>query len=442
MTGVSDQPRYPQQDDERVMSPVLPSNGNSGSTAGESDPAVVSAESAGVEPAAPARAGRARRWLGWVALALVAVLGAALVLPWARSWLAPSQPAGLLFASGRIEGRITTLTPKSSARVVALHADEGQPVKPGQLLATLDDEAQRERVRSAAEQLNALTERLRAANTQLDLTERQVALQIERAEAGLREANARVERARANYLQSQRDEERYTSLAAQGLIAPQEAEHARLKAHVEGHMVEEAEEAVVNSERQLALARLGARQVEVQRAERDAVERQRMQAQAQLAEQKSHVADFSIRSPAAGRILTRTVELGERVEAGTPLFSLVDLDKLYVKIYVPEPSIGKVALGQEARVYLDAYPDRAFAARVSKVAQEAEFTPKNVETREERVKLVFAVEVALAENPGGVLKPGMPADAVIRWQPDAPWVSPGAAARSGGWRGNRGDTGK
>ena len=123
---------------------------------------------------------------------------------------------------------------------------------------------------------------------------------------------------------------------------------------------------------------------------------------------------------------------------GTPLFSLVDLDRLYVKIYVPEPSIGKVALGQEAQVYVDAYPDRAFAARVSKVSQEAEFTPKNVETREERVKLVFAVEVALAENPGGVLKPGMPADTVIRWQPDAPWAAPGVTSRGSLVPGDRG----
>ena len=128
-----------------------------------------------------------------------------------------------------------------------------------------------------------------------------------------------------------------------------------------------------------------------------------------------------MKSPIDGRVLTRTVERGERVEPGTPLFTLVDLDRLYVKIYVPEPSIGKVALGQEARVSVDAYPGRAFPARVSRVSQEAEFTPKNVETREERVKLVFAVEVSLLENPQGVLKPGMPADAVIRWQPDAPW---------------------
>jgi HlyD family secretion protein len=352
-----------------------------------------------------------------VALLVVGVFAG----PRLRSWLAAPTPTGLLFASGRIEGRITTLTPKTSAWVVALYADEGQAVEAGQIVATLDDQAQRERVRSAEEQLNALTERLRGADTQLALTNRQVMLQIEQATAARREADARVQRSRAQALQAQREGERAARLAAGQLIALQEAERARLAAEVADHAVREAEAALETSDKQLGLARLGAQQLETMRAERDALARQQRQAEAQVAEQRSNVADFAIRSPITGRVLTRTVERGERVSEGTPLFTLVDLDRLYVKVYVPEPSIGKVALGQEARVYVDAYPGRPFAARVSRVSQEAEFTPKNVETREERVKLVFAVEVALAENPEGVLKPGMPADAVIRWQPDAPW---------------------
>ena len=393
-------------------------------------------------PAIPPGPGRRPRARLGIALALVAALLAAIVMvPRILSLFASPAPTGLLFASGRIEGRITTLTPKSSAWVAALHADEGQAVKAGQLLATLNDRAQRERVRSAEEQLHALTERLRAANTQLTMTERQVSLRIEQASAALREDEARLRRARANYEQAARDAQRSAVLVAKELIAAQEAEHAHLKADVEEHGVREAEEALVGAQKDLALANLGPQQTEVMRAERDALERQRRQAEAQLEEQRSLVADFSVKSPIAGRILTRTVELGERVDAGSPLFTLVDPDRLYVKIYVPEPSIGRVALGQEARIYVDAYQDRVFSATVTKVAQEAEFTPKNVETREERVKLVFAVEVSLAENPGGLLKPGMPADAVVRWQPEAPWVTPGEASRVGIWRGTRADRG-
>ena len=378
---------------------------------------------AGPAPLRPPTGGRPgmRRWLAAGAIALGLGLLATLVAPRVVSWLRPAPPTGLLSASGRIEGRITTLTPKSGAWVVALHVDEGQPVREGQLLATLDDRAQRERVRAAEEQVNALARKLVAANSQLGMIERQATLQTEQAAATLRESEARLRRARAGLAQAERDAQRAAMLVAKELIAPQEGEHARLRADVEANAVTEAEEALVSSEKGLALARVGLQQVEILRAERDALARQRAQADAQLAEQRSHVTDFRVQSPIDGRVLTRTVERGERVEAGTPLFTLVDLDRLYVKIYVPEPSIGKVALGQEARVYVDAYPGRAFPAGVSRVSQEAEFTPKNVETREERVKLVFAVEVALRENPDGVLKPGMPADAVIRWQPDAPW---------------------
>ena len=370
-----------------------------------------------------------RRWRRPASLRAVLIAAVALLVlgvfvgPKVRSWLAAPPPAGLLFASGRIEGRITTLTPKTSAWVVALHVDEGQAVQAGQVLATLDDQVQRERLRSAEEQLYALSERLHAADTQLAMTDRQVTLQIEQATSARREADIRVQRARAQALQAQREGERAARLVGRELIAVQEAERARLAAEVADHAVREAEAALETSDRRLGLARLGTQQLETMRAERDALARQRRQAQAQVAEQRSNVADFAIRSPIAARVLTRTVERGERVGDGTPLFTLVDLDRLYVKVYVPEPSIGKVALGQEARVYVDAYPGRPFAARVSRVSQEAEFTPKNVETREERVKLVFAVEVALAENPEGVLKPGMPADAIVRWQPDAPWPS-------------------
>jgi HlyD family secretion protein len=362
-----------------------------------------------------------RRGLIGGALALGVVLAATLLAPRIASWLGPSEPSGLLEASGRIEGRITTLTPKTAAWVVALHVDEGQPVRQGQLLATLDDQAQRARVLAAEEQVGALGRRLLAANSQLGMVERQTTLQIEQAAAAEREAEARLRRTRADLAQAERDAQRAAMLVAKELIAPQEGEHARLKVEVAANAVREAEEGLVTSEKRLALARVGLQQIDILRAERDALARQRAQADALLAEQQSHVVDFSVKSPIDGRVLTRTVERGERVEAGTPLFTLVDLDRLYVKIYVPEPSIGKVALGQEARVYVDAYPGRAFPARVSRVAQEAEFTPKNVETREERVKLVFAVEVQLRENPEGVLKPGMPADALIRWRPDAPW---------------------
>lgn len=335
-----------------------------------------------------------------------------------------AEAPGFLTASGRIEGRITTVTPKSFGRVVELRVDEGQSVAAGDILVLLDDETQRQRVQAAADNLRASQQRLRAADTQLALLRSQVALQIKQATAAVREAQAKLERARANAAQAAKDAQRSAQLAEERVVPLQKAEHARLQAIVEEKAQREVEEGKRRADMQLALAQLGEQQIQAQSAERDALAQQVRQAEAVLAEQHSYVHYFTVRSPLQGTVLTRTVELGEWVTVGAPLFTLVDLAQLYMKVYIPEPQVGLVALGQEARVYVDAYPEQAFPARVTRVAQQAEFTPKNVETKEERVKLVFAVEVSLQENPGGVLKPGMPGDAVIRWKPEAPWRRP------------------
>lgn len=342
---------------------------------------------------------------------LLAILAAVAALAVGWWWLRQPPPAeAMIQASGRIEGRLTVITPKTQGRVSEIKVDEGRQVTADQLLLVLDDLALRAREEAAREAVAAVARRLQAADAQLAMTAHQVRLQVEQAQAALAEARARLSRSRANANQARRDAERAKELVARHFLSPQAAESAELKAVAEQNGLAEAEAALTRAEKQLALARLGDSQLAVMRAEREGLARQVKQAEAQSAEQRSLVADLAIRSPLDGTVLTRTVELGERVNPGSPLFTLTDLNKLYLKIYVPEPQIGKIALNQRAEVRVDAYPGRVFAARVSKVAGQAEFTPKNVETKEERVKLVFAVELSLLDNPGGVLKPGMPAD--------------------------------
>jgi len=333
-------------------------------------------------------------------------------------------PSGLLITSGRIEGRITMITPKTAGRVAKISTDEGQKVTKEALLATLVDEALHERVRSAKEQHDALNHKLEAAETDLATLRQQVQLEAARAESALEEARAKLAKRKAAYAQAEKDAQRYRELVKKRVVSSQVAESAELKVVTEENASLEAEAGLARSELELALAQLGKQKITSHQAELKALHCQAKQAAAVLAEQQSYVQELSIRSPLQGTVLTRNVELGERINPGTPMFTLVDLDKLYLKVYVPEPDIGKVRLGAQARIYVDAFPDRYFNARVSKVASRAEFTPKSVETREERVKLVFAVELSVAENPDGVLKPGMPADAVIRWQEDTPWTRP------------------
>ena len=118
---------------------------------------------------------------------------------------------------------------------------------------------------------------------------------------------------------------------------------------------------------------------------------------------------YTLQAPCDGVLLSAMAHESEIVAAGAPLLTVGDTESLLLTVYIPETQIGRVRRGQGVRVTVDSYPDRAFAASVDRIADEAEFTPRNVTTAEERATLVFAVQIGVP-NPDGALKPGMPAD--------------------------------
>jgi multidrug efflux pump subunit AcrA (membrane-fusion protein) len=143
-----------------------------------------------------------------------------------------------------------------------------------------------------------------------------------------------------------------------------------------------------------------------------AVEAQVEIAQSALEALEVQLDKLTLKAPISGLVLERPVHVGEVAVPGAPLMTLADLDNVTLTVYVPEDQLGKVQLGQPVSVTVDAYPDRTFLGEVTFIATQAEFTPKNVQTREERVNMVFAVKVSLP-NADHALKPGMPADAVL-----------------------------
>jgi HlyD family secretion protein len=143
-----------------------------------------------------------------------------------------------------------------------------------------------------------------------------------------------------------------------------------------------------------------------------AVEAQVEVARASLQALEVQADKFDLRAPLSGLILERPVHVGEVALPGAPLMTIGDLDNVTLTVYVPEDQLGQVRVGQPVTVTVDAYPEREFGGLVTFIAGQAEFTPKNVQTREERVNMVFAVKVSLP-NPDHALKPGMPADAVL-----------------------------
>ena len=142
-------------------------------------------------------------------------------------------------------------------------------------------------------------------------------------------------------------------------------------------------------------------------------EAQVRQAEAAVRLVDARIAQLTLTAPMDGIVTSRSAQVGETATAGSPLLTIANLDQVTLVIYVPETRVGQVKLGKEVEVKVDSYPDRVFMGRVVYIAGEAEFTPRNVQTQEERVNLVFAVKVSIP-NPDLKLKPGMPADATIQ----------------------------
>ena len=160
------------------------------------------------------------------------------------------------------------------------------------------------------------------------------------------------------------------------------------------------------------------RQIQQQEAEIASAAAQTGQARAQLAEAEANRRDLTIQAPFAGTVTTRTAEPGEVLTAGTPVITLVDLDKIYLRGFIPEGRIGKVKTGQAARVFLDSDPHKPIDAYVSRIDPQATFTPENTYFQEDRVKQVVGVKLQL-KAAFGFAKPGMPADGEILVQGEA-----------------------
>lgn len=313
------------------------------------------------------------------------VVAIALAATWAVRGL--NGDTGTLSVTGTVEATQVDLSAKVTGRVVELLVREGQPVERGQLLARLDDTELAAEVRRAEAALATAEAQLR------DLLAGPRQQEIEQARAALRNASVTRE-------WTERELRRARELFGKDLVAAQEVDRAR-----QAYEVAVANE--VAARERLALVEAGPRPHEVEAARARVAE-----ARATLALAQARLAETRLLSPITGLVLRKNVEMGETVNPGVSVLTLMDPQDLWLRAYVPEVDIGRVKIGQEARITVDAYPGRAFAGTVSEIASEAEFTPKNVQTKKERVNLVFRIKIAI-RNPNGVLKPGMPADAEI-----------------------------
>ena len=297
------------------------------------------------------------------------------------------KPSSTIEASGTIEATSVHVSSRSAGEILRMDAAEGRRVARGDLLAEIDHAAldlqlgqARSGVDLARAQLSVLTNGARAE----DLAQAQEALN--QANESLRSSQVDFQRSSSLFkanaaTQKERDdaEARLTNARAQASAADQALKKLQNFARPE--------------ELKAGLARVSQADYSVRLLEKS-------------------IQDCTIRSPADGTITEKLAEAGELAAAGTGLYVVSDLSMVRLTIYVPESALGSIRLGGPARIRIDSFPARDFSGTVTWISPVAEFTPRNVQTKDERVKLVFAVRIEIA-NPEGVFKPGMPADAVL-----------------------------
>ena len=372
--------------------------------------------------------------------AVVVVLGLGGFAVW-RFVLAPSAlPPGVLAVSGRIEGDDSAVAAKTSGRIREISVREGDRVEAGQVIAVLDDEQIRAREQQAMAAVRQAEARVRLAQHQIAVLDEQLQQsrlgvgqarsdaegRVNEAEGKLAAADAQLAQAEAAYAQAKWDREAMTRLFQKELVAEQEAQRAQRN--------EEAQAAVVAAQRRQVEAARGALTAAkanlvnpaIRSSQVVAVQGQILQAQAdiaaaqaeaersraQLDEARANRADLRVIAPFNGTVATRTAEPGEVVMAGTAIITLVNLAEVYLRAFVPEGQIGRVRVGQAARVYLDSAPAKPIDAYVLRIDPQASFTPENTYFREDRVKQVVGVKLRL-KSAVGFAKPGMPADGEI-----------------------------
>ena len=295
--------------------------------------------------------------------------------------------AGALRISGNVELTEVQVSFKVPGRVLSRLVDEGALVRRGEIVAKLED----------VELLDAMT----LAQADADAAAATLAeLQAGSRREEIGQGEALLARAEADAARQAADYKREVALYAKEVIPKRELDAARAANEQAGATVRERREA-------LQLLRKGPRRERIDEA------RARLKgAQTRVSTAKERLSYATLTAPISGVVLSKSVEPGEQVAAGTPVITLGDMEHCWLKGYIPETQLGRVKLGQRARVTTDSHPGRVFEGTVSFISSEAEFTPKNVQTEKERVKLVYRIKISL-NNPGMELKPGMPADAEI-----------------------------
>ena len=312
-------------------------------------------------------------------------------------------PENEVRASGHVEATDVRLAPEIGGRIVLLAVKEGDRVEAGTVVLKLDNrdyELAVQRARADHSQAEAQLRLLQAGSRREDISQAQAQAQATRDELGA---------ARAELAGAEADLQRFDALLQANAGSRKQRDDAATSRDVARERVRATENRLRAAEETVARLKSGARPQEIEAA------RARVAAAAvQVAVSQEAVDDTSLVSPIAGVVTEKLVEAGEVIAPRAPVVVITDLANVWADVFVPEPTVPRIKLGQQATVFTDA-GGSGLTGTVSYISPKAEFTPRNVQTTEERSKLVYRIRVSL-DNKDGILKSGMPVEAVIPLQ--------------------------
>ncbi len=341
------------------------------------------------------------------------------VTAYSAGWFRRPAP---LQGSGTVEARNIRVGSKIGGRIDKVLVREGDSVEPGQILVTFDDkELQASLAASKAAEEKSVRgfrveeiaeARAAAAEAKAEYEQRQNGYRKEDIEA----AKADVDRAAADEVRAKLDYERYDALAKKDLVSKQQRDSAEaqwkmalaLKENA-AHKLRELQKGYRPEEIAAAAARYQQTQATLEKYERGSRAEDIAAARASLALDEARYRERQVVAPSAANVEVLDVRPGDLIPPNTPVATLLERDQIYVRIYIPETEIGHVQIGQKAEIHVDSFPNQAFQGVVEQINQQAEFLPRNVQTREERVHQVFGVKVRI-EDATHRVRPGMSAD--------------------------------
>lgn len=335
------------------------------------------------------------RNLAGLSLALIAVAGSVACRP--------QTPADRVRASGNVEATDVQVAPEVGGRLLELKVDEGTRVQVDDLIARLDTTAVDLALRQArADRAQADAQlRLLLAGSRIE--------DIRQAEAQAASADTEIAAARADLKSAEADLERFEALLKSNSGSEKQRDDAATRRDVAREHLAGAEQRARAASETLARVKAGARREEIEAA------RARLAAaDAQIATLEQNVADASLKSPVAGIVTQKLADVGEVLVPRAPVVVITDLDRAWANVYVDEPVVPRIRLGQPATLFTDA-GGAGIPGTVTYISPKAEFTPRNVQTSEERSKLVYRIKVSV-DNRQGILKQGMPVEAELPLQ--------------------------